>query len=550
MELHYFQKQANSEILAARDLGFKSAMLVMPTGSGKTVTFSGLTRDLGIPTVIAAHRREIVSQIALTLGRMGVGHNIIAPKAIVREVMEVQRDKLKRSWITPKASVFVASVPTLNARADKMPAAWFRSILMYVQDEAHHMLADNNFGRAAAMFPNAFQLGVTATPSRADGRGLGAHCGGIYQTLIRGPIGRRLINEGYLSDYTLYAPENCFNVENVPVTGSGDFSKPKLALAAEENFVVGDVVQHYKQLANGLKTIAFMPDIKTSNRMELKFREAGIAAMHVDGETNIKARSGAIRDFENGRLSVMLNVDLFGEGFDVPDVECVILGRPTWSYGLLSQQIGRALRKGGRARSTIVDPVGNIMRHKERGLPDAPKVPWSLDGCKARNIDGDGPPLRICGGCMRAFESYTLDCPYCGYRPERRAPARDITQVEGNLMELSPDVLESLRSDAARLSADASGAADGMRAQGASEIAVRGFLAKHRDRKAAQTRLQYAMSLWGGREKAEGLGHEARYIKFFRKFGTDVLSAQTLGRRPAEELTNRIKEDLDNEYKI
>ena len=229
---------------------------------------------------------------------------------------------------------------------------------------------------AAALFPNSRGLLVTANTERADGKGLGRHADGLADTLVEGPGMRDLINQGYLSDYRIFAPPSDLNLDGVEIGSTGDFKQNQLKLRIKKSHVVGDVVEHYKRLANGKQGITFATDVETATEIAAQFNAAGVPAEAVSAKTPDRLRVEISRRFERGEIKQLVNVDLFGEGYDVPAVEVVSMARPTESFNLFCQQFGRSLRiLEGKTGAIIIDHVGNVMRH---GLPDAYQA-WTLD---------------------------------------------------------------------------------------------------------------------------------------------------------------------------
>jgi superfamily II DNA or RNA helicase len=538
MELRDYQAELKGRVTAQWQSGARNVLAVMPTGAGKTVLFSAVLQELRRPAVAIAHRREILGQISLALSRCEVPHQIIGPRSAARQFAAQQREELGRSWIDPGALVSVASVDTLQARPEAF-ADWGRQVALWVQDEAHHLLSSNKWGKATELFPNALGLGVTATPERSDRKALGRSGGGVFDALESGPSMRELIERGYLTDYRVFVPPSDLTGEGIKVTSSGDYSKKELVAAAHGSHIVGDVVGHYRKLASGKRGVTFVTDVETAQAIAAQYRAAGVPAAALDATTPDAERAAAVRDLRRGRLLQLVNVDLFGEGFDLPAIEVVTFARPTASYGLYCQQFGRALRPlEGKERALIIDHAHNVRRH---GLPDRPAT-WAL-GSGAERKSNVEAPLKTCQACLHLWQGYDRTCPLCGFVPER-APRKAPAEVEGDLHELDPATLAAMRREVDRVNEPPREVSARMLAAGAPEIAAAGAAKNHRLRQEAQVALRGAMSLWGGAAKARGLGDSARFVAFYRTFGIDVLTAQTLGRRQAEELTERIKESL------
>lgn len=203
-----------------------------------------------------------------------------------------------------------------------------------VVHNCHHLTDANEFGEAVKLFSNAHGLGVTATPCRADGKGLGRHAAGLLDTLVVGPTMRELINMGYLSDYRIVCPRSDLSMDDGDIGSTGDYTIAKMKAAAKRSHIVVDVVTNYRKFALGKRTIVFATDIETATDMASRFRSDGVRAQVVTGETPDTIRDTIIRQFRHGEIDILVNVDLFGEGFDVPAIECVMMARPTASYGL------------------------------------------------------------------------------------------------------------------------------------------------------------------------------------------------------------------------
>lgn len=525
MQLRNYQIALKQDIAQAWQQ-VKHVLAVSPTGSGKTVLFSDILAEEPGASVAIAHRQELVSQISLALARCKVRHGLIAPHSVIRNIVSIHMAELGRSFYDANARCRVAGVDTL-VRMDAKDG-WFFQVRKVVQDEAHHVLRKNKWGRAFEMFPNAYSLGVTATPCRADGKGLGSHAAGVFESMVCGPSMRELIDQGYLTDYRVFSvPAANLNLRDVPISAGGDFSPEPLRKAVHESQIVGDVVKTYLRHAAGKLGVTFAVDVEDAIKIAAAYRAAGVPAEVVTAKTPDHLRMSVLRRFKAREVLQLVNVDLFGEGFDLPAIECVSFARPTESFALYVQQFGRALRlMTGKELALIFDHVGNVLRH---GLPDAYRE-WSLDGRAARNPQQGVIPVKACPQCTLVYERFYVKCPYCGHKPEP-ASRSGPEYVDGDLAELSPEALQMLRMQVAAVDAPPMFASD------ARSGAIRNAQI---ERQRSQAELRYTMSLWGGWRTAQGDDISTAQRRFFHTFGVDVLSAQALGAREAQELRERL----------
>ena len=528
--LRDYQAALITEVNQAWSEGARNVGVVLPTGGGKTVTFGTILRNHAGASCAIAHRRELVGQMSLTLARLEVRHRIIAPDATIREIVTLHVREHGKSWFDPNARCAVAGVDTLARRE---PTAWDSQVSLWVCDETAHLLAKNKWGKAISRFPNARGLGVTATPVRADGQGLGRHADGVIDRLVIGPDMRELIEQGYLTDYRIFAPKSDLDLSAVPVSdATGDYSAPALRAATSRSHITGDVVATYLRLAPGKLGVTFAVSVELAADTAAQFRAAGVAAECVSADTPELVRAEIMRRFRNREIQQVVNVDLFGEGFDLPGLEVVSMARPTQSYGLYAQQFGRALRPlDGKDHALIIDHVGNVMRH---GLPDAPRV-WSLDRRDKRAKKADSEVLiKACPACTAVYERFRRECPYCGHVPEpvsRAAPEF----VDGDLLEMDAGTLARLRGEAASID-------DQPRTPYGATSEVRGaILKRHRERQMTQGRLRGNIAWWAGWQRAQGRSDSEGYRRFYLEFGVDVATAQTLAAREAATLAERIE---------
>ncbi len=284
-KLRRFQLAAKQGVYQSWAAGHKNVMLVMPPGAGKTKTGASVVADNTGATAVIAHRGELVSQLAGALAAEGTRHRIIGPDSLRRDCVAAQVQELGRSYHDPAARVAVAGVDTL-VRRDTSQDSWFRAVNLWVQDEAHHVQAENKWGKAAAMFPNAHGLGLTATPERADRRGLSRATDGLMDDMVVGPSMRELINSGYLTDYRIFVPPSDVDYSEVNITASGDFSLPKLRAAVHASGTfVGDVVTQYLR-----------------ERHRLPDRRSGYTQKAVVGGHKVYLRTGEYQDGTLGEV--------------------------------------------------------------------------------------------------------------------------------------------------------------------------------------------------------------------------------------------------------
>ena len=406
MELRPYQVQAVSNLRVAFRQGHHAALLVMPTGAGKTVVFTEIARSAtqrGNSVFILVHRRELVKQASDKLTKAGVNHGIIAA-----------------GFKTSKHKVQVASVQTLAKRLLTVPAEPDLIII----DEAHHAVA-GSWDKILTKFKTARVVGVTATPSRLDGRGLGSH----FSTLVSGPSVEQLTELGFLSPHRVFAPPVIADLSKVK-TRAGDYANDQLSAAMDRPTVTGDAVGHYRRLADGLPAIAFCCSIAHATSVCESFNAAGYRAKLVTGKMKMEERDEAISGLADGRTQVLCSVDVVSEGTDVPAVSAAILLRPTQSQALYLQQVGRILRPQPGKIAIVLDHVGSTLKH---GFVDDVRK-WSLDS-KPRRKNFEGvPSVRQCPMCFAAFKPQPV-CPMCGHEFPVK-PKRELTEREGELREM------------------------------------------------------------------------------------------------------------------
>ena len=405
MELRPYQAQAVSGLRDALRTA-DSALLVMPTGAGKTVVFTEIARlatEKNKTVFVLVHRRELINQASDKLTKAGVDHGIIAA-----------------GFDRSSHSVQVCSVQTLVRRLSTVTTAPDLVII----DEAHHAVA-GSWEKVIQHFQDARIVGVTATPSRLDGRGLGSH----FSTLVQGPYVAQLVDSGFLSPHKVFAPPLKVDLTSVK-TRAGDYANDQLSEAMDRPTITGDAVDHYRRLADGLPAIAFCCSIAHATSVCSAFTAAGYRAKLVTGSMPMDERDDAISGLADGRTQVLCSVDVVSEGTDVPAVSAAILLRPTQSEALYLQQVGRILRPQPGKIAIVLDHVGSTVKH---GFVDDRRI-WSLDAKKRKRTDEPAPSVRQCPQCFAAFKPQPV-CPMCGHEFPIK-PKRQLTQREGELKEM------------------------------------------------------------------------------------------------------------------
>ena len=554
----YQQELKNNIYNHWNDHPHSNALAVLPTGAGKTVFFSSVIADVAGATCAVAHRQELVSQISLALARNKVRHRIIGPTNVVKMIVRLHMEEVGHSYYDPNSRHAVAGVDTLVRRGDQL-ANWLPTVKLWVMDEAHHVLRDNKWGKAVNMFRNARGLGVTATPSRADGCGLGSHADGVFDKMFVGPSMRDLINMGYLTDYKLYAPPSSFRrdaIKKVSQT-TGDFIASEVSkavnesslVAHDEKQVVGDVVRTYQKLLNGMLTVVFAPDVATATELEKQYNDAGIPAKCVHGAMPDIERINAVRKFKNREYLVLTSVSIFDEGFDCPAIEAVQDVAATESFGRFVQRAGRMLRlKEGKDFGRYVDHVGNIERHAVLvDHPGGAKIElchreWTLDRREKSGGKSEKSAVRACAACSGTYERYLKKCPYCGEPiPEPAATQRsNVEWVDGDLHELDPAVLAQLQGEVIGAREDINQYRDKMIGHGLPPHAVKRNVKLHENRLDALVKLDHTLAQWAGYRRAEGLSDSEIFRKFYLTYGVSWLEAQALKAADADKLRERI----------
>lgn len=397
----------------------------LPTGGGKTALSTKMLHTVAAKRragIFMVHRTELVDQTMRTFAEFNLPYGVIS--AGYSEA--------------PHEPIQIASVDTMRARLAK---GWRPAIepSLLVIDECHHAAA-GGWSFVLDSFRDAKKIGLTATPKRLDGKPLKSH----FSKMVCGPSTAELIRRGYLSKYRPFIPSTP-DLSRAAIRGH-DFKQDDLGGIMDKPSITGDAISHYLQHARGRRALAFCVSVAHSQHVVQQFREAGVVAWHLDGGTNRGERRQAITAFKRGEIKVLSNVDLFGEGFDVPAADCSIMLRPTKSLSLYLQQCGRVLRPlEGKAPAILLDHAGNIMRH---GLP-CDEREWSLDGDDDSNGKAEKAEVspKQCPKCFFTHRPGPPHCPNCGFKYE--PTGREIAQVDGALEEVTDiKALKAARAEA------------------------------------------------------------------------------------------------------
>lgn len=415
MNLRPYQDRLANDIRSAFASGAHRPLAVSPTGSGKTVLFSYITSQVlkrGARVIIVAHRREILDQISGTLSRVSVPHGFIqAGKPM------------------SKQPAMVASIQTLGRRLDQVTTPD-----LVIIDEAHHSVS-KSYVEMFARWPEAKFIGVTATPERLDGKGLGA----MFDRMVMGPSVQWLIDNGFLAKPVYYAPKHTPDLSGVSKV-AGDFDRGQSEEIIDTPRITGDAVTHYRKLCPNERAVAFCISVAHAQHVADQFCAAGVPAASIDGTLDPEVRKQRVTDLTSGKIMVLTSCELISEGFDLPAVNAGILLRPTHSLSMHLQQLGRALRPfPGKTHATILDHVGNCLRH---GLAEQERE-WDLDGREKRKKKSSPVETKQCSKCFAIFAGTA--CPQCG--AEREVTVREVEQVDGELQRLSIEDIAAKREE-------------------------------------------------------------------------------------------------------
>lgn len=373
--LRDYQKELITDIIESMKRGNRKIMVQSPPRSGKTVVMAYIAKnatDKNKKVLFFSHRKEINEQVIKTFERC-----------------EVNLD-----------NVTIGTIGSLVKKLDKLPK--FDVILV---DEAHHIKA-KQYQTILNFFKDATQLFFTGTPIRLDGSGFDD----IADDIVLGKPVKWLQDNGNIAPFKYYAP-SLIDTTNLKKRG-GEFTK-KSVDDTMKRVIYGDVIRHYEKLAKGKQAIVYTHSVEASESVSNTFNEQSYTSIAISGKTPPEVRDRAMQAFRDGKLTIMVNCELFTEGIDLPNVDVCIMLRPTQSLSLYLQFAMRALNPREGKTAIIIDHVGNVDRH---GLPNADRE-WSLKGVNKtkKKLKLGEPTTRTCDECYATFWSAERICPMCGH---------------------------------------------------------------------------------------------------------------------------------------
>ena len=397
MALRQYQKDTLNDIIRSQRGGNKNILLQAATGSGKTVMASAFVKHMieqNKNVLFLAHRRELITQCSDKLTKEGIKHGII------------MAGETAPFWHNTQ----VASIDTLRSRSITNKTEELPKADLVIIDEAHRSLS-RTYLKIIGMYADSQVLGLTATPIRSDGKGLGY----IFSDMVKAPSIATLIEQGHLVSCQYFAPTipDLNGIQNY----MGDYNATELANRMDKPKLIGDIVSSWKKIANNKKTIVFASSVAHSKNLAESFIDIGVKAAHIDGTTDHAERERVLNEFNNGDMKIICNCMVLTEGFDCPPAEVCVLARPTKSLGMYIQMVGRVLRPyEGKTHATIIDHSGAVYTH---GFVED-DIEWHLDPkrpmtIKERKLAKPKEEAQIiCEGCFSMFSGSNI-CSKCGH---------------------------------------------------------------------------------------------------------------------------------------
>ena len=392
ISLRNYQKNLILDIRTSIRRGNKAIVAVLGCGGGKSIiqgTIAANATAKGNRVLFLVHRKELCEQITSTFQMCGVNFDLCTA-GMVQTIC-------KRISTIAKPDIIIT-------------------------DECHHSTA-TTYRKIYNAFPDAILLGFTATPCRLNHGGLGE----VYSDLITSVSTQWLIENNYLSPYKYYS------VKLADTSGlhirAGEYKADEVSELMQNKEIYGETVKQWERLAKNKKTIVYCASVEASRMTAKEFQDAGYSSYSLDGTSAKNERTNVMEQFRNGDIKILCNAELFGEGLDVPDCECVVLLRPTQSLTLYIQQSMRSMRYMPGKTAIIIDHVGNCYQH---GLPDDDRA-WTLEPKKKQE---NMVKIRECQNCFAVYPPTKTKCPYCGYEATKEVQRKDKKIVDIDLVEV------------------------------------------------------------------------------------------------------------------
>lgn len=542
ISLRDYQEIAVTEIRIEFRQGNTPVLFVLPTGGGKTYTFSYIAAsasEKNRSVCIIVHRKELLLQASASLTALGIDHGLISPDFTPK----------------PHAMVQVASVDTLLQRLKKRTYKF--GLLIF--DEAHHVIAGNKWGRVFEQLGRPHMLGVTATPVRTDGKGLGEHAGGVFKAMVLGPSVVELIKRGMLINPMVYASPIVPDISDLKTNKEGDYNLQELAARVDKPRITGSAVAHYTKICPGSRAIVFCSSIEHARHVAEEFNTAGYRFELLVGAPHMSdtERTAVNKRLRRGEIHGACTVDLVSEGYDLPDLECCIMLRPTASEALFLQQVGRVMRPSpGKSVCYLLDHVGNVGTlidgefKRKHGLPNEERD-WTLDGRKKKKKKAKDEPeelekveIKQCPECFKTHEA-APECPSCGF--EYPVKSRSLAQVDGELQEITQEMQERMKLQQRSAQAAAKSVEEMMSQLGYSQGRAEAIVKAREEKAAMRTSLIFDLQAWQkqtGQAPKETFGiyisdlkaMKPKALKDFREM-FDAHRRAHLGARPGDNIS-------------
>jgi len=358
----------------------------------------GLARNSTRPIVALylIHRTELADQAFKTLKGFG---------------LEEMIGRIQPAYPEVRYRPFqIASIPTLVRRLERVKE-WLDPLILIV-DECHHCRAET-WTKVMDAFPEAYRLGMTATPARLDGKGLGTH----FDAIVSGPGIGELTDAGWLAPMWMFGVDPKINLKELRRSGAEYNMTAADSLVTET--VIADAIENWARRCEGMQTLHYGVTVRHSLEFTEKMNALGYPTEHIDGTTAADVRKAVLERYDRGTTMCVSNVDILTEGYDAPETRCVLLARPTLSMVFYRQAAGRAMRpKEDGGYGYLVDVAGNLKRHG----PLDDYIEWTLgDGVQAERRASERPLYRLCASCNLYFPATRRDCPHCGHQPETKS---------------------------------------------------------------------------------------------------------------------------------